>query len=359
MPIHPLSYLLVFIVPALVPLSYWLGQISGLPNAMTFLPLLVLYVILPFADQLLGVNSKNIDSDIITQNGERGFFKLLPLLCVPVQLFMIIWGAYIFSNEPSFNLLGQLGWILSVGFSSGTIAINAAHELIHKRTRLEQWSGGILLSTVFYAGFKIEHVRGHHVHVSTPQDASSAPMGQSLYQFLPKAAWKNFSNAWRLEQSRLERIGLSSVHYRNELLWWYGLSLLFSLGLMSLFGWAAVVFFVAQAMQAIYSLETINYIEHYGLERQKMTSGRYERPNHHHSWNSSHQISNMFLFQLARHSDHHANPTRRYPALRHFDDSPQLPASYAAMMWLAAIPPLWHKIMDPLAIKALAKSHNE
>ncbi|HYD78237.1 MAG TPA: alkane 1-monooxygenase, partial [Paucimonas sp.] len=211
-------------------------------------------------------------------------------------------------------------------------------------TRLERAAGGILLATVCYGGFKIEHLYGHHVHVSTPLDASSARRGQSVYAFVPQAVSRNLRNAWRLEAERLRRRGLPA--WRNEVLHWSLLSLACAGAAWIAFGPAGLLFFLAQSAVAFCELEIINYVEHYGLARRKTEHG-YERVAPVHSWNSSYRLANWFLLNLARHSDHHAFAARRYQELRHVDDAPQLPGGYGAMVLLALLPPLWFRVIDP------------
>ena len=229
----------------------------------------------------------------------------------------------------------------------GIIAINLGHELVHKDPKIENWSGGLLLASVCYAGFKVEHVRGHHVNVSTPEDASSSQYNQSLYQFLPHAFVHNFINAWRLEKQYLARKGHKNISYHNELIWWYAISALMAVSFGLWLGWMGAVFFLAQGFVAAFTLEVINYVEHYGLHRRMDDKGRYERTTPAHSWNSNYFLTNIALFQLQRHSDHHAYAKRRYQVLRHYDESPQLPAGYAGMYVLAFFPPLWKKVMNP------------
>ncbi|MCE5232236.1 MAG: alkane 1-monooxygenase [Mizugakiibacter sp.] len=241
---------------------------------------------------------------------------------------------------------GRLGWLLSCGVLGGILAINVAHELIHKPGRLEPFLGGVLLASVGYVGFKIEHVRGHHVHVATPADASSAPLGRSLYAFLPRALLRNAVAAWRLEAARLRARGQAVVSPHNELLRWNALWLAMLAAYALGFGVAGALFFLASGLVAAASLEVINYVEHYGLRRRETAPGRYERVDHRHSWNSSARLTNWLLFHLQRHSDHHAHARRRYQVLRHHDESPQLPAGYAAMFLLALLPPLWRRVMD-------------
>ena len=296
----------------------------------------------------LGHDPANVPSGRERELSRSLWFRGLTLACLPVQLAVLAWSAHWFANA-GFGPAGVAGWLLSQGIVGGILAINTAHELVHKDGRLEPFVGGMLLASVGYHGFKIEHLRGHHVHVSTPEDASSAPLGMSSWHFVPRALRLNTLNAWRLEARRLRGLGLPALHWRNEMIgWtalWLGLAAAFALWL----GPVGLAFFLLQGLFAAGSLEIINYIEHYGLERRRGADGRYERTTHLHSWNSDYALSNLLLFQLQRHSDHHAFPKRRYAILRHHADSPQLPGGYAAMFVLALLPPLWHRVMDPRA----------
>ena len=345
--LKPLGYLLAYLVPALMPAAAWLAVRTGHPDGAAWFPLLFLFVLLPLADYAIGRDASNpADADAIDALEAKPWYRLLTLAALPVQWALLAWSAWAFTALP-LGPLGQAGWILSQGIVSGTFAITVAHELIHKRGRLEPWAGGLLLASGGYGTFKVEHVRGHHVHVATPNDASSAPRGMAVYPFIARALRGNAAHAWWLEASRLRALGLPSLHWRNELLWWSGCTLLLGAGLGLWLGWAGAAFFAAQALLAICTLETINYIEHYGLRRQRTTEGRYERPTHLHSWNSNHLLSNLMLFQLQRHSDHHESARRRYQALVHHDASPQLPGGYALMFLLALCPPLWFRVIDP------------
>lgn len=349
-----LSFLLVFAVPALLPLAAaW--HASGLPGSIVFapwLPLFVLFVLLPAADYAIGHDRNNVPTDQEAALASQTWFRALTLLALPVQLAVLAWSGHWFV-DTGLGLGGSIGWLLSQGVVGGVLAINTAHELIHKNGRLEPWTGGALLASVGYHGFKVEHLRGHHVHVSTPEDASSARFGQSLWHFLPRALWLNTRNAWRLEATRLHAQGLGWLHWRNELLWWTALWLAFASTFALWLGLTGLVFFLAQGLIAASTLEVINYVEHYGLERRRAADGRYERVRPEHSWNSDYALSNALLFQLQRHSDHHAFPKRRYPILRHHETAPQLPGGYAAMFLLALVPPLWRRLIDP-RVQALA-----
>ena len=335
----PLRFLLILIVPLSLFHAVEFGRASGMPNLFSWWPIFVNYGVLTLIDYVVGM-----DHSQPAENARQiQFYRWIALAALPAHLLALGWGLHIYTTA-NFDWSGKLGWIFSVGAVSGTLAITAAHELIHKQSKLEQWAGGILLSSVCYGGFKIEHIYGHHVHVSTPQDASSAKYGQSVYHFLPRAVYFNTRNAWRLEAARLQRHKLSQWH--NEMIRWSAFSFAFALSAYLLFGVAGIVFFIGQSVVAFCELEVINYIEHYGLERQKTTSG-YERVRPEHSWNSSYRLMNYFLLNLARHSDHHANASRRYQELRHFEEAPQLPGGYGAMLMLALVPPLWFRVIHP------------
>ncbi|MEO6365463.1 MAG: alkane 1-monooxygenase [Luteimonas sp.] len=350
-----IGFLVVFVVPALMPVAAWLGVRLGHADAMTWFPLFFLFVLLPLIDYALGHDPRNPDADLAAALERDGWFRMVTLLALPVHFAVLAWSAWHFAHA-GFSVLGMAGWCLSQGIVGGVLAINVAHELIHKDTRLERAAGGMLLASVGYHGFKIEHVRGHHVHVSTPADASSARFGQSVWHFLPRALLRNTANAWRLELQRLSRIGLPWWHARNEMLGWSALWLVLAVAFTYSLGWTGLAFFVAQGFFAACALEIVNYIEHYGLERRLGPDGRFERTTHLHSWNSDYALSNLFLFHLQRHSDHHEAPRRRYQALRHHADSPQLPGGYAAMLVLALFPPLWFRLVDP-RIEAFRRSH--
>ncbi len=341
------AYLLVLLPSLTLLASVWLGNEYGQMNLFAFFTLFFVFVLTPILDHLIGQDPVNPDEKIqVPKLSKEIFYRLLTLLCLPLQIATIFYGGHILMSIEM-NWIGQLGWVLSVGTVGAIVAINVGHELIHKDPIIEQWAGGLLYACVTYGGFKVEHIRGHHVHVSTPADASSSRYGQSLYAFLPHAYLHNFLNAWKLEAKKLKRKGKSLFSFSNELIWWYSISFIFAGICTALWGWSGMAYFFAQSFVAFSLLEVINYIEHYGLHRRKLANGRFERTSVEHSWNSNYLLTNLFLFQLQRHSDHHAYPKRRYQVLRHHEVSPQLPSGYATMVVLALIPPLWFKVMNP------------
>jgi alkane 1-monooxygenase len=226
------------------------------------------------------------------------------------------------------------------------VAINTAHELGHKRASLERWLSRVALAQSGYGHFFIEHNRGHHVRVATPEDPASSRFGESFYAFLPRTVLGSLRSAWELEAVRLRRVGAPVLGPRNDILGAWAMSfVLFGL-LAAVFGPAVIPLLALQAVVGFSLLEVVNYLEHYGLLRLRREDGRYERTRPEHSWNSNSAASNVLLYHLQRHSDHHANPVRRYQALRHVEAAPQLPTGYAGMIVLALLPPLWRRVMD-------------
>ncbi|MED5387603.1 MAG: alkane 1-monooxygenase [Pseudomonadota bacterium] len=342
------GYLLFWaILLPLLPFYAYVGVDSGTQDYWAWAIYFTVFGAIPIADHLIGKDPSNPDeaTEVPTLSEER-IYRVFTLVMGWIWIGVLFYAAQIYMTND-YSWFGKLGWIVSIGTIGGVIAINLGHELIHKDPKIENWMGGLLLASVTYAGFKVEHVRGHHVHVSTPDDASSSRYNQGLYHFLPRAFVRNFKNAWALEKQYLERKGKKNLSIHNELIWWYAISLGFGVVFGLIWGWEGVLFFYAQSFVAAATLEVINYIEHYGLHRRVNEKGRYERVTPAHSWNSNYFLTNVLLFQLQRHSDHHAYAKRRYQVLRHYEESPQLPGGYATMYVLALFPPLWKKVMNP------------
>ena len=345
--VHRLAYLL-FTLPALLPPTAWaLAHHDGRWDLWAWYVPFIYFVAIPLVDRLLGRDRRNPTPEQEAALKNDLYYVVLPLLCVPLQIGVLLWGAWVYTQAP-FGWLGQLGWMVSIGCVGGVLAINTAHELIHKPTRIERGAGGVLLASVLYGSFKIEHIYGHHVDVATPADNSTAWRGESSYHFIARAFAHNVSRAWALERAHAGRLGKPFAWWRAEVAAWFGLSALFAAACWAIAGgWQGLVYFGVQAAVAIALLETINYIEHYGLQRRRLPNGRYERVDTTHSWNADFLLTNLLLFQLQRHSDRHAHAARRYHLLRHRDEAPQLPYGYATMMVLAWVPPWWRRVMDP------------
>jgi len=333
---------------AILPLlGWWLGEMFSAPFAFTLLTPLILFVVIGALDHRIGIDLRNPDADDAAALRTDLWLRALPVVVLPVCTALTVWGGWVAATSDA-SLAARAGLAVAVGIVNGVLGITAAHELIHRSAPWERGVGAALLALVCYGTFKVEHIRGHHVTVSTPKDRSSATMGQSLYAFLPVSIVANVTAAWELEVVRLRRRGYSPLGPFNEILWLTatstGVAIAFAVG----FGMVGFGFFVVQSLVAIVLLEIVNYIQHYGLRRRLMPDRRYERTTMHHSWNAPYRLSNWFLFNLQRHSDHHAHADRRYGLLRHFDDSPQLPTGYGGMVLLALVPRLWFRVMDPL-----------
>lgn len=315
-------------------------------GASTALAPLVAFGLIPLVDAWLGVDVQNPAPAQVGARERAGGFRAILYLWVPVQVGLLAYSAWRFS-ALDLGAAARAGFLVSTGIATGGIGITIAHELGHRSHGLDRWGARVLLTSVCYGHFTVEHNRGHHIRVATPHDPATARLGESVWWFFLRNLPQQYLSAWRLEIARLSSRGLPALHPHNRMLW-YSLSVpAFGAAFFLAFGPLGAVFFYAQSLVAIFLLECVNYIEHYGLLRKELEPGRYERVSTWHSWNASFRISNWLLFRLQRHADHHAHAGRRYQVLRHLDDAPQLPASYPAMILLALVPPLWRRVMDP------------
>jgi len=317
-------FLLALTSPTVPVIGYLIGA-----NYYAFL---VFFAVIPAIDVLIGRRAAPAAPEEIARLERSLFFRALLVAYAPLQFALIGWGAYVAGTG---ELAGwqALGLALSVGLVTGAQGITIAHELGHKRTRLEQWLARALLVSVSYGHFTVEHNRGHHVRVATPEDPASARYGEGFWAFLPRTLLGSFRHAWQLD--RAEVLKLSSA------------SLLAAAALGAAFGPLAIAFFLVQSAMAVTLLEAVNYVEHYGLQRAQLPDGRYERPAARHAWDAYEWLSNSYLVHLQRHADHHVNPSRPYAALQPQADSPKLPTGYAGMLPLALVPPLWFAVMNP------------
>ncbi len=302
------------------------------------------YIAIPILDVLMGEDPNNAPESAVAALEDDPYYRRVLLAYLPTYIGIFLGGAWLFVNAD-LSWIANVGVIFTVGFA-GAGAINVAHEIGHKRGEQAAWLAKLALATTAYGHFYVEHNRGHHPRVATPQDPASARLGESLYRFVPRSVFGGVRSAWRLESERLAEEGRSVWDWRNHNLQAWALSVVLFAGLISALGWAVLPFLLIQAAISISVLEVVNYLEHYGLLRQKKSDGTYERAQPEHSWNSNHLVSNLNLYHIQRHSDHHAYWSRGYQALRHHQGAPQLPAGYTAMMLLAAIPPLWRAVMD-------------
>lgn len=325
---------------AVAPVWWWIGP-------------LLLYVLLPTLDVFFGPDGQNPPEELMEQLENDKYYRYCTYAYIPFQIASLVYACYLWTAsdlgwlglDGGLGLFAKIGVALSVG-TMGGIGINTAHELGHKKDKLERWLSKITLAQTFYGHFYIEHNRGHHVRVATPEDPASSRFGETFWGFLPRSVLGSLRSAWSLEAQRMRRLERPVWHISNDVLNAWLMSIVLWGALSAVFGWQVIPFLVIQAVYGFSLLETVNYLEHYGLRRQSTASGRYERCTPRHSWNSDHICTNIFLYHLQRHSDHHANPTRRYQTLRSFDDAPNLPSGYASMITLAYFPPVWRRVMD-------------
>jgi alkane 1-monooxygenase len=338
------AWLLGLIVPMIPFLGYGLVELTDTPLAWFFGPVLV-FGIFPVLDLLIGTDATNPPDSVVKWLEQDRYYRWCTYVFIPIQYAGLVFACWLWANGD-LSVLASIGLALSVGVVSG-VAINTAHELGHKRASMERWLSKVALAQSGYGHFFIEHNRGHHVRVATPEDPASSRFGESFYAFLPRTVWGSLKSSWEIEVERLDRDGHSRFGIHNNILNAWLMTVVLFAGLVVAFGVGILPYLLIQAVIGFSLLEVVNYLEHYGLLREKRDDGRYERTRPEHSWNSNNVASNVLLYHLQRHSDHHANPMRRYQALRHFDEAPQLPTGYAGMVVLACVPPLWRRVMDP------------
>lgn len=298
-------------------------------------------------DLLVGLNEENADP--ATAESDLFWYRLITLIWAPLQLAMIFGTIWYTTHASHLTAVELILLFAGIGVVSGAVGIVYAHELMHQKNRAERWLGDILLASVLYAHFRTEHLRVHHLHVGTPRDAVTARYGEGFHRFFLRVLRSGLPSAWRAERAMLARRGLP-VWHRSNPFWRYGALQILMLGAAwALGGAVGLALFVWQAVVAVWQLELVNYIEHYGLTRRHLGEGRYEHVLPRHSWNSAHRASNWFLINLQRHSDHHYKPDRRFPLLQTHpeSDAPQLPFGYPLMGVVALIPPLWRRVMNP------------
>lgn len=336
-------WLISVIMPTFPLMGVFFYYQTGLEWTLA-LPLLVNYTVLPLLDWLVGSDENNPPEELVPQLEADTYYRSLTYMTVPLHFVVLIALAYVVGTN-------DLSWwailvtaIIAGGYSG--LGINTAHELGHKQTAIEQLLAKITLAVPAYGHFCVEHNGGHHVLVATPDDPASARMGESIYSFTLREIPGTFARGWNLEKARLQKQDKKAWSTHNNILQSYLLSAILQGSLIYSFGWVMVPFLAVHNFWAWFQLTSANYIEHYGLLREKQGNGRYERCQPHHSWNANYTMSNLALFHLERHSDHHANPIRRYQSLRNFPDIPELPNGYYGMYILAYFPWLWFWVMD-------------
>lgn len=329
---------------------FLLGYYYISPN-WTFFVFIYAYGLIPILDEIVSRDSQNVSTEEYEKLINDRYFDILVYSHVYIQYFMLLWGCYVLTHD-SLTWYQIFGLMLSQGVYASTI-INVAHELGHRKSAIAQFHARAALISVCYMHFFVEHNRGHHTHVATPLDPATARKNQTVFQFWVQSIIGGFRSAWNIEKKLLQKENKPIWSINNEMIWAVLLPISLCFILTFSFSnpkqeiaWIVPSFFAVQSMIAILSLECVNYIEHYGIVRKQLENGRYEKVNPLHSWNANHFYSNLLLFHLQRHSDHHAYAARPYQVLRHFDESPQLPFGYTMMILISLVPPIWFKVMN-------------
>ena len=331
------TYLFVYLLPVTVYASF------NLHGYYTFLPIVVFYGLVPLLELMLPANHK--DPPNINERKESKYFDIILYLAVPIQAFFLFYFLSKVSNTE-YATLEYVGMTLSMGLMCGVFGINIAHELGHRRKWYEKLMAEILLLTSLEMHFLPYHNNGHHHNVGTPDDPATARKGEYLFIFWLRSQMGSYIQAWQLENMRLRKTGKKPLSFSNKAITYTLIQIIFVSVLFYFYGTLATLLFICAATFGIILLETVNYIEHYGLLRKKTAGARYERVMHHHSWNSDHQLGRAMLFELSRHSDHHYKASKKYQTLISLPDNPQMPTGYPGMMLMSLLPPLWFRIMD-------------
>jgi len=329
-----LKYLLAYTTPVIA----WLGFQAG--GVFSFGSAYWAFIAIPLIELMVPASPENLSVEEYESRGRRIFFDILLYLNVPIVYFLLF--TFFQQVQSGLTPLETVGMIVNMGVVLGSLGINVAHELGHRETKFEQVMAWLLLLPSNYLHFFIEHNRGHHKHVATPEDPSSARLNESLYAFLYRSMTQTYSKAWKLENSRV-----GSNHAQNLMIYFTLIMLGFWTAVAVVFGWRMLVYGLIAGFLGAALLEMVNYIEHYGLRRKKISDLRYEPVQQFHSWNSNHELGRIVLYELVRHSDHHMKSQRKYQTLRCIDESPQLPYGYPGSILISLIPPVWFRLMNP------------
>ena len=343
-------WLLSLLVPGMIGLGpalyLWTGDVW-----MLWAPTIYSYMVVPFIDMVMGQDQSNPPESAVPALDSDRYYRYITYAAVPLMWIAFVFAVWFVANYP-LPWYGVLAVIISTG-GIGGYCINIGHELGHKVPHVERWLAKLVLAPTGYGHFTVEHNRGHHQEVATPEDTASSRMGENIYSFFLREAPGAWTRAWRLEARRLNSLGLPVWSLKNEVLQPLLMTIALWTALCLWFGIGVLPFILAASLWSNFQLTSANYIEHYGLLRAKSNDGKYEPCQPHHSWNSNHVFSNWAVFHLQRHSDHHAHPARRYQSLRHFDNLPELPNGYFGMFTVAYCPALWFYLMDKRLVEVV------
>ena len=340
-------WLVALVMPSLLFFAIGMFSLTNWAIWLWIGPIVILGIV-PIIDLVTGRDLSNPPTEMIEQLESDKYYRLITYLFLPLQYAGFIAAFYVIATW-GLSTPEKIGFAISVGMIGG-IGINTAHELGHKKESYERWLSKIALAQSFYGHFFIEHNRGHHVRVATPEDPASSRVGESFYRFWPRTVFGSLKSSWRLEKNRIARRKKHPYRLSNDNINAWLMSVVLWIAMLAWLGMGILPYLLIQMFIAITLLEAVNYLEHYGMLRQKVKHGdrvRYERVDPSHSWNSDNIATNILLYHLQRHSDHHAQPTRRYQALLSYKESPVLPTGYAGMILLSLFPFAWRRVMDP------------
>jgi len=334
---------LKYLAALTIPLSAIIGLYFK--GVWCYLTPIYSFIFIPVLELILPQDNSGFSEKTIEDRKANSIFDWLLYINLPIIYGFLIWGLL----EISFNTLETfefVGFVLSTGMVLGTNSINVAHELGHRQSSSVRFLGKALLLPSLYMHFYIEHNHGHHLHAATKADPATARYNQSVYSFWFTSVFRQYFSAWRIQMTLLKNNKRGFFSIKNDMFWYILLQSAYLIIIFLILVKAALIFAALSALTGFLLLETVNYIEHYGLLRLKKDSGRYERVKEIHSWNSNHIVGRLVLYELTRHSDHHFKSSKKYQVLVCHDQSPQLPFGYPTSMVLALIPPLWFFIMN-------------
>jgi len=344
--VRDLKYLFAYTVPISAFISF---ESMGFG---TYTSVIYTFVALPFLDLITGSQSKNLSKDEVNNKKSKWIFDVMLYLNLPI-VFGLLWLVFSKVQTQEYAAYELIGLGLSAGILLATNAINVAHELGHRAPYFERFMSKCLYMPCLYMHFYIEHNFGHHMNVATPNDGATAKYNQTVFSFWITSVTKQYMDAWKRQMTLLRSGNCSFISLKNDMFWYHLIQPFYLFGVFYFFSTDVMLFAIAIGVVSFLFLESINYIEHYGLRRFKTPSGRYERVQPHHSWNSNFNIGRIVLYELTRHSDHHYKSSKKYQLLNSYEQSPTLPLGYPASILLSLIPPLWFKIMNPLVPKEM------
>lgn len=334
---------LKYLAALTIPLSAVIGL--HFQGVWCFITPVYSFVIIPFLEMLLPESSKNYSESELEEKKVNTLFDWMLYINLPIVCGLLIW-AFITVTSQSLEAYELIGLVLSMGMVLGTNGINVAHELGHRQSTYERFIGKALLLPAHYMHFYIEHNYGHHLNAATKEDPATARYNQNVYSFWITSTIRQYIGAWNIQMKLLKNTNYPFLSLKNDMFWYVILQLTYLLFVFIVFGKTGLLFAITSGITGFLLLETVNYIEHYGLLRLKTDSGRYERVKENHSWNSNHMVGRIVLYELTRHSDHHYKSSKKYQLLECHEESPQMPFGYPTSMVLALFPPLWFKIMN-------------